>query len=113
MTAVKAERDRQRGGDDIAADGGPPHHGDMEARVAVLEQLARDTKDALAGLRSELAGVKADTHQTRIDIAEMRGRISQHPSTWQMVTTIIGGQVALAALLAGAVTLIIGFLGKS
>nr|WP_294524693.1 hypothetical protein [uncultured Rhodopila sp.] len=35
--------------------------------------------------------------KVEIDVAEMRGRIAQLPSTWAMITTMLGGQVAFAA----------------
>ena len=34
----------------------------------------------------------------RVDIAELRGRVVNLPTTWAMLTAIIGGQVTLAGL---------------
>ncbi len=38
---------------DLAGGGGPPHDPEMEARIAVLEQLAKDIKDSLGTLRTD------------------------------------------------------------
>ena len=35
-----------------------------------------------------------------IDIAEMKGRMSQLPSMWAMLTSIMGGQIAFGAVMA-------------
>ena len=35
-----------------------------------------------------------------IDVAEVKGRVTHLPSTWAMITTMLGGQIALAGLLA-------------
>jgi len=45
---------------DLAGGGGPPHDPGMEARVAVLEQIAKDTKDALVDLRTEMRGLRSE-----------------------------------------------------
>jgi hypothetical protein len=36
------------------------------------------------------------------DVAELRGVVRNLASTWTMMTAVIGGQVALAAMLIGA-----------
>ena len=40
--------------------GNPPHDGGMEARVAVLEEIAKSTKEALVGIRSEMAEMRKE-----------------------------------------------------
>ena len=40
--------------------GNPPDPPDMEPRVAVLEELAKGTKDALADLRAETRALRAE-----------------------------------------------------
>jgi hypothetical protein len=47
----------------IAGGGGPRHDRNMEARVAVLEEIAAGTKDAVAGLRQEVHELRADTNR--------------------------------------------------
>jgi len=43
----------------IERQGGPPHSSDMEARVAVLETMARSTEAALADIRAELRDIRS------------------------------------------------------
>lgn len=54
-------------GQSVARGGGPPHDPNMEARVAVLEQIAKDTKDALVGLRSDLKEMRDDARAIRTE----------------------------------------------
>ena len=44
------------GVNELAGDGGPPHDPGMEARVAVLEEIAASTKQAVADFRQRSAG---------------------------------------------------------
>jgi len=54
----------------VASGDEPPHDSDMEARVAVLEQIAKDTREALVSLRTDLRGDVADLR------TEMRGSMT-------------------------------------
>lgn len=56
-------------GTGVAPGGGPPHDSDMEARVAVLEQIAKETKEAIAGLRTDL---RADMADLRSEVRNLR-----------------------------------------
>lgn len=50
-----------RNGDGGVASGGePPHDSGMEARVAVLEEIARSTKEALVGIRADMAETRKE-----------------------------------------------------
>ncbi len=40
----------------------------MEARVAVLEQIAKDTRDALSGLREEMREMRTDLRSKMRDL---------------------------------------------
>jgi hypothetical protein len=55
----------------LKSGGDGPHDPEMEARVAVLEQIAKDTREALTGirsdLRSELSGVRGEMRDLRND----------------------------------------------
>jgi hypothetical protein len=53
----------------------------------------------LTRLESDFALMRADLSATRSDTAYIRGRLESLPSTWQMIATIIGGNVALAGLI--------------
>lgn len=37
--------------------------------------------------------------KVEIELAEMKGRITNLPTTWAMITTMLGGQIALAGFL--------------
>ena len=63
----------------------------MEARLAKLEE--------------DFRAIRADTSATRADVAYIRGRFESLPTAWQMITTVLGGNVALAGLLFAAVKL--------
>ena len=76
----------------LATGGDGPHDPSMEARVARLEEDVR--------------GMRADISATRSDTSYIRGRLESLPTTWQMVATVLGGNVALASLLFAAVKLL-------
>ena len=63
--------------DEIATGGGGPHNPDMEARVAKLEEAVT---------------------AIRLDIAEMKGKISNLPTTWQLVGVNFGLAVGIGGL---------------
>lgn len=44
----------------LASGGSGPHDPNMEARVAVLEQIAKQTSETLVGIRADLASIKFD-----------------------------------------------------
>lgn len=44
----------------IASGGSGPHDPNMEARLAVLEQIAEQTRETLVGIRADLAGIRSD-----------------------------------------------------
>jgi DNA anti-recombination protein RmuC len=51
------------GMNNVAGDGGPPHDRNMEARIAVLEEIAAGTKGAVTDLRQEVHDLRADTNR--------------------------------------------------
>lgn len=69
--------------------GGPPHNGDMEARVLKLEDFAQDTRDRLARIETKL-----DTFATKEDLHRELGA-----QTWR----IIGSMITLGTVLSGIV----------
>ncbi len=58
--------------DHVAPDGDEPHDPAMEARVAVLEEIARSTKAALERIERD---VKAQGIEMRAGFAEVRGEL--------------------------------------
>jgi hypothetical protein len=49
--------------DSVAGDPGPPHDHPMEARVAVLEEIAATMKEALLDLRQEMRALRTELQQ--------------------------------------------------
>lgn len=76
-----------------------------EQRLARLEQDGRDFRDDVKSIRGDLASIRTDQASIRADLAYIRGRLESLPTTWAMLTGIIGGQVALAGLLIAAARL--------
>ena len=86
--AARAKRQRTT----IEHGEGPPHDPDMEARVAILEAQFKRIEALLGTIDGRLQNLA-------VEVAETKGRIANMPSTWAMIGTVIGGQVALAGLL--------------
>ena len=78
---------------------------DLETRVALLEAGVSEVLTALMRIEDKV-NAKATREQVADlieQLAEVRGRVTMMPSTWQMLVGIIGGQVALAALIPAVV----------
>lgn len=74
----------------------------LEARVAVLEEVVRRIDVKLDRMDAQFDRIDAHLGNLTADLAELRGIVRNLPSTWAMMTAVIGGQVALAAMLIGA-----------
>jgi hypothetical protein len=99
---------------------------DVEPRIARLEDAMSGIPVALGRLeeRSVAAEARFDRLDRRLDrtdakldgiaaqLAGISGRLEMMPSTWQMIVAIIGGQVALAGLLAAVIFGVAHLLGK-
>jgi hypothetical protein len=59
----------------------------------------------LARLESDFQAMRADLGATRADAAYMRGRLETLPTTWQMVGTVLAGNIGLAGVLFAALKL--------
>ena len=81
-----------------AAGGGPPHDPGVEIRVARLE-------DQFTRIEALLRSIDDRMRLVEINAGEMKGRLGSLPGTSAMIATVIGGQVALAGLLFGALKL--------
>ncbi len=79
----------------VASGGGGPHDPDMDARVTRLEDQFSRIEALLKGLDDRVRHVERDT-------AETKGRLANLPTTWAMIATVIGGQVALGGLILAA-----------
>lgn len=98
---AKRTRDALQGrkGSALDSGGGPPHDPDMEVRVARLE-------DQFNRIEALLKGIDDRARRLEIDAGELKGRLAHLPTTWAMVTTVVGGQVALAGILFAAMRLV-------
>ncbi len=61
-----------------------------------------DLGDRMGALELRMETLDDRVRKLEIDGGELRGRVYDLPSTWAVVTTVIGGQITLAALLLGA-----------
>ncbi len=48
-------------------------------------------------LKADLRAVKTDISAMRSDLGYLKGRLENLPTTWTMVTTLLGSQAALLA----------------
>lgn len=100
----------------IAGGGGGPHDPGMDARVTRLEEqygrietLLRAIDDRAGRIEDRVGRIEDHVERLddrirriEIDVAELKGRIVNLPTTWAMITTMIGGQIALAGILLAA-----------
>jgi hypothetical protein len=75
----------------LASTTGGPQDPSIEARLARLE--------------SDCQLMRADLSATRADVAFIRGKIESLPTTWQMIATILTGNIGLAGVLLAAAKL--------
>lgn len=77
---VSSDRERaesaRRRGEGLQPPGGGDNNGGMEARIPHLEEDSKENK--------------ADLKALRVDSAEIKGRISQLPTIWQMISLVFG-----------------------
>lgn len=88
------------GANNVAGGGSPSHDPSMEARVAVLEEIAAATKaaatkQAMAGLRQEVHDLRSDTNR-RFDLM----RDAMERDFRLMFGALIAATLGLAALMA-------------
>ncbi len=91
----------------IPSGGGPPYDGDMEERVRELQRATAGIRDALARIEAKLDGVEKETNTVRSDLSYLKGKLEGIPSSWQMIATVIGGNIALAGMFYGVLRLYI------
>ncbi len=71
----------------------------MDARMTRLEEQYSRIEALLRGVDDRLRKVETD-------IAELKGRVANLPSTWAMVTTMLGGQITLAGFLIAIIRIV-------
>lgn len=52
----------------------------------------------MSDLEKRVGSLETKVDQMRVDLAEIKGRISQIPTTWQMATWFVGVSMGLVAL---------------
>ena len=77
----------------------------MEARITRLEDQFGRIEQLLNGLNERLQRLDDGVRAVEVSNAELKGRVGQLPSTWVMITTILGGQIALAGVVAAILKL--------
>jgi hypothetical protein len=83
-------------GDMLAGGGGPPHDRSMEMRVQRLEDTLLRIEGLLASLDARVGKIEDRLRSVEIELSGMNGRMTNLPSTWAMITTMLGGQIAFA-----------------
>jgi hypothetical protein len=76
--------------------------GALEGRMGAIENRMGAIEGRMGGLEDRITGLDDRVRKLEIGSGELRGRVYNLPSTWAVVTTVIGGQITLAALLLGA-----------
>jgi hypothetical protein len=86
------------GVNNLAGGGSPPHGPGMEARVAVLEEIASATKQAMADLRTEARETNRwmDGLRDTVDALRDTGEVNFRIMCGALITTALG----LVALMA-------------
>lgn len=97
----------------VVGGGGGPHDPGMEVRVAVLEQIAKETQSSVLALRGDVGGLDSRLRGVEVSIGRLEGKIdaltgtivgqtsaalAKLPSWWQM-PAIAGSTVALVLAL--------------
>lgn len=72
--------------------GSGPYDPGMELRVARLE-------DQFTRIETLLKGIDERTRAVELELREAKGRMSNLPTTWAMVTTVVAGQATFGGIL--------------
>jgi hypothetical protein len=78
--------------------GGPPHDGDMDARVTKLELIAEKTSERLATIERDVEVIRSN-YATKEDLALTKADLQAAigAQTWRIITFVAGFYAALAA----------------
>jgi hypothetical protein len=52
-------------------------------------------KTDVATIKTDVAGLKTDVVALKVDVANLQGRVSQLPTSWQMLTAIVTTVIAV------------------
>jgi hypothetical protein len=80
--------------------GGGFNMSDLEKRVDKLELKTDRLQESLNRIELILSEIRGElkTKASAVELAEVKGKISQIPNTWQMITMILGSQITLFGL---------------
>ena len=81
----------------LAHGGEPPHDGDMEARIARLEDAMIDSRERLARIEATLPSLA-----TKADIKDLSSEVyrSMNAQTWRMLGAFAAGFLILLGVMA-------------
>lgn len=83
-----------------AGGGGGPYDGGMlEDRVAALETDMREVKGSLGRIEAMLTKMDERLRKVELDLAEVKGRVINSPTTFAMITTGFGMVLTTAGLI--------------
>lgn len=92
----------------VDSGGGPPHDGDMEARVAVLEVSLDSLKTQVGDVKAAMGRIETETSALKTEVAVMRERLSHMPTKLEMWT---GVALVLSAVGGGLLWMVQQYLG--
>lgn len=75
---------------------------ELRDEVAQMWAENAETRMRFSQMRAKHAEMRAEHAQMRIENAEMRGLVRNLPTTWAMLTGIIGGQIAFVGVPGGS-----------
>ncbi len=76
--------------------------GQLDGRMGQLDDRVGRIEDRVGRIDDRVEQLGDRVRHIEIDVAELKGRIVNLPTTWAMITTMIGGQIALAGILLAA-----------
>jgi predicted nuclease with TOPRIM domain len=79
---------------------GPERTPDMEVRVSRLEEQFGRIETLLTRMDGRLEKLDDRVRNVEIELSRVEGKVGQLPTTWAMLMSIVGSQIAFAGVLA-------------
>jgi archaellum component FlaC len=80
--------------------------GRIEALLGSLDDRYRSLDNRIGSLDDRVGRLDDRVRNVEVGLAELKGRVSQLPSTWAMITAVIGGQIATIGMVAALFKLV-------